>query len=72
MLLDLSSEVDNEVRKVAILSFASLVRYTCGNKMCSNDTQNRYIKLFLDRFIGQCRYKKARSSFFFLTVTACS
>lgn len=65
-LLDLNPEVDNEVRKVAILSFASLIHNTCGNKMCSNDTQNKYIKLFLDRFIGQCCYEKNTIVVFFL------
>lgn len=53
ILLNLDKEIENEVRNVAILSFASLVHKTCGNGMCSDDTQNQYIKLFLDRFKGQ-------------------
>ncbi|VVC32657.1 Hypothetical protein CINCED_3A003228 [Cinara cedri] len=50
ILLDLDIESDSEIQKIAILSFASLVHKTCGNGMCSDDTQNKYIKLFLDRF----------------------
>lgn len=53
ILLNLDKKLENEVRKVAILSFASLIHKTCGNGMCSDDTQNKYIKLFLDRFKGQ-------------------
>lgn len=52
VLLNLDKEIESEVRTVAILSFASLVHKTCGNGMCSDDTQNQYIKLFLDRFKG--------------------
>lgn len=64
VLLNLDKEIEDEVRNVAILSFASLVHKTCGNGMCSDDTQNQYIKLFLDRFKGQyvsfgyCRDKR--------------
>uniref|UniRef100_A0A2S2QLT4 Vitellogenin-6 n=1 Tax=Sipha flava TaxID=143950 RepID=A0A2S2QLT4_9HEMI len=39
-----------EVRKVAILSFASLIHKTCSKGMCSEDTQNHFIRLFLDKF----------------------
>jgi len=53
ILLYLDRDLENEVRKVAILSFASLIHKTCGRGMCSDDTQNKYIKLFLDKFIGQ-------------------
>lgn len=53
ILLNLDKDLGNEVTNVAILSFASLIHKTCGNGMCSDDTQNKYIKLFLDRFIGQ-------------------
>jgi len=53
ILLYLDKDLENEVRKVAILSFASLIHKTCGKGMCSDDTQNKYIKLFLDKFIGQ-------------------
>jgi hypothetical protein len=42
-----------EVRKVAILSFASLIHKTCSKGMCSEDTQNHFIRLFLDKFKGQ-------------------
>lgn len=52
ILLNLDKGIDVEVKKVATLSFASLVRKTCENKMCSDDTQNKYIKIFLDRFKG--------------------
>lgn len=51
ILLYLDKDIENEVRKVAILSFASLIHKTCGKGMCSDDTQNKYIKLFLDQFI---------------------
>lgn len=53
ILLYLDKELEIEVRKVAVLSFASLVHKTCGNGMCSDDTKNKYIKLFLDRFKGK-------------------
>lgn len=46
-------DVYTEVKKVAVLSFATLVHKTCGSKMCSDDTQNKYIRLFLDKFIGK-------------------
>lgn len=53
ILLSLGMSLEDEIRKVAILSFASLIHKTCGNGMCSDDTQNNYIKLFLDKFKGQ-------------------
>jgi len=53
ILLSLGMSLEDEIRKVAILSFASLVHKTCGNGMCSDDTQNNYIKLFLDKFKGR-------------------
>ncbi|XP_050428218.1 uncharacterized protein LOC126838118 [Adelges cooleyi] len=57
MLLYLDKDIkDVEIKKVAVLCFASLVHKTCGNIMCSTDTQNKYIKLFLDRFIESNSY----------------
>lgn len=53
ILLNLDKELESEVKKVGILSFASLIYRTCGDNKCSDDTQNKYIKLFLDRFFGQ-------------------
>lgn len=52
ILLYLDKSLETEVKEAAILSFASLVYKTCGNGLCSDDTQNKYIKLFLDRFKG--------------------
>jgi len=53
ILLSLGASLEDEIRKVAILSFASLIHKTCGNGNCLDDTQNHYIKLFLDKFKGQ-------------------
>ncbi|KAL5242146.1 hypothetical protein ACI65C_009556 [Semiaphis heraclei] len=58
ILLYLDKDLENEVRKVAILSFASLIHKTCGKGMCSDDTQNKYIKLFLDKFIESTSHSR--------------
>ncbi|XP_050534022.1 uncharacterized protein LOC126901548 isoform X2 [Daktulosphaira vitifoliae] len=57
MLLNLDKVIrDAEIMKVAILSFSTLIQKTCSNNMCSTDIQNKYIKLFLDRFHESSNY----------------
>lgn len=45
-------DVSNDVRKTAVLTFASLVKKMC-NVRCRPETIEKYIRIYVDKFTGK-------------------
>jgi len=52
-MIDLGEGISYDVKKTAVLTFASLVNKICSAGKCQSETVDKYTRKYVDRFTGK-------------------